>query len=453
MSTATLVIRGELIKPEDAGYEQARRVHNGMIDKRPAMIARCIDAEDVVSAVNFARQEGLLLAVRGGGHNGPGLGTVDGGLVIDLAPIKGALVDPERRTVRIGGGGTWGEVDQATHGAGMATPSGIISTTGVGGLTLGGGMGHLTRKFGLSIDNLLEADVVLADGSQVTASQDQNPDLFWALRGGGGNFGVVTSFVFRLQPVDTVYAGPTLWELDQAEDAMRFYRDLLAVSDDDLNGFFAFLQVPPGPPFPEHLHLRPMCGVVWCYTGPADRAEEVFEPIKAFGPPALHMVGEMPHPAMQSMFDGLYPPGLQCYWKADFINELSDEAIALHAKHGGAVPNFQSTTHIYPVDGAAGRIGKNDTAWSYRDAKFSQVILAADADPANNDSNIAWVRDYWDAVHPFSAGGGYLNMMMDEGNDRVMASYRDNYARLVQVKNRYDPENLFRVNQNIRPTV
>jgi hypothetical protein len=314
-------------------------------------------------------------------------------------------------------------------------------------------MGHLTRKYGLSIDNLLEADVVLADGSQVTASQDQNPDLFWALRGGGGNFGVVTSFVFRLQPVDTVYAGPTLWELDQAEDAMRFYRDLLAVSDDDLNGFFAFLQVPPGPPFPEHLHLRPMCGVVWCYTGPADRAEEVFEPIKAFGPPALHMVGEMPHPAMQSMFDGLYPPGLQCYWKADFINELSDEAIALHAKHGGAVPNFQSTTHIYPVDGAAGRIGKNDTAWSYRDAKFSQVILAADADPANNDSNIAWVRDYWDAVHPFSAGGGYLNMMMDEGNDRVMASYRDNYARLVQVKNRYDPENLFRVNQNIRPTV
>src|SRR5256885_6970561 len=306
MSTATLVIGGELIKPEDDGYEQARRVHNGMIDKRPAMIARCIDAADVVAAVNFARQEGLLLAVRGGGHNGPGLGTVDGGLVIDLAPIKSALVDPERRTVRVGGGSTWGEVDQATHGAGMATPSGIISTTGVGGLTLRGGMGHLTRKYGLSIDNLLEADVVLADGSQVTASQDQNPELFWALRGGGGNFGVVTSFVFRLHPVATVHAGPTLWELDQAEDAMRFYRDLLAASDDDLNGFFAFLQVPPGPPFPEHLHLRPMCGVVWCYTGPADRAEEVFEPIKAFGPPALHMVGEMPHPAMQSMFDGLY---------------------------------------------------------------------------------------------------------------------------------------------------
>jgi FAD/FMN-containing dehydrogenase len=453
MSTATLVIGGELIKPEDAGYEQARRVHNGMIDKRPAMIARCVDTADVVSAVNFARQEGLLLAVRGGGHNGPGLGTVDGGLVIDLAPIKGALVDPERRTVRVGGGSTWGEVDQATHGAGMATPSGIISTTGVGGLTLGGGMGHLTRKYGLSIDNLLEADVVLADGSQVTASQDQNPDLFWALRGGGGNFGVVTSFVFRLHPVATVHAGPTLWDLDQAEDAMRFYRDLLSTSDDDLNGFFAFLQVPPGPPFPEHLHLRPMCGVVWCYTGPAERFEEVFEPIAAFGPPALHMVGEMPHPVLQSMFDGLYPPGLQCYWKADFINELSDEAIALHAKHGAAVPNFQSTTHIYPVDGAAGRIGKNDTAWSYRDAKWSQVILAADADPANNDSNIAWVRDYWDAVHPFSAGGGYLNMMMDEGNDRVMASYRDNYARLVEVKNRYDPENLFRVNQNIRPTV
>jgi hypothetical protein len=353
----------------------------------------------------------------------------------------------------VGGGCTWGAVDNATHGFGMATPSGIISTTGVGGLTLGGGIGHLTRKYGLSIDNLLEADLVLADGSQVTASEDKNPDLFWALRGGGGNFGVVTSFVFRLHPVDTVHAGPTLWELDQAEDAMRFYRDLLADADDDLNGFFTYLQVPPGPPFPEHLQLRTMCGVLWCYTGPAERVEEVFKPVTAFGPPAMHMVGELPHPVLQSMFDGLYPPGLQCYWKADFINELSDEAIALHAKHGGAVPTVQSTTHFYPVDGAASRVGKNDTAWSYREAKWGQVILAADADPANNERNMAWVREYWDAVHPFSAGGGYLNMMMDEGNDRVMASYRDNYARLVQVKNRYDPENLFRVNQNIRPTI
>ncbi len=453
MATAVLDIRGGLIRPEDAGYEEARRVHNGMIDRRPALIARCADAADVIAAVNFAREERMLLAVRGGGHNGPGFGTCDGGLVIDLSPMKGVRVDPHAATVRAGGGCTWGDLDHATHAFGLATPGGIISTTGVGGLTLGGGIGHLTRKCGLSIDNLVEVDVVLADGSFVTASEDSNPDLFWAIRGGGGNFGVVTSFVFRLHPVGTVYAGPTLWDLDRAEDAMRFYRDLIAGADDDLNGFFAFLRVPPGPPFPEHLHLRPMCGVVWCYTGPLDRAEEVFRPILAFGPPALQLVGPMPHPALQSMFDGLYPAGSLQYWRADFVNELSDEAIALHSRHGGQVPNFQSTMHLYPIDGAAGRVGANDTAFSYRDARWASVFYGVDSDPASMDGDVAWVKDYWEALHPFSAGGAYVNMIMDEGQERVRASYRDNYPRLVEVKNRYDPRNVFRMNQNIRPTV
>src|SRR5437899_2444717 len=272
-------LRGRLIEPGDKDYDEARKVDNGMIHKQPRLIARGADVADVIRSVNFARENDVLLAIRSGGHNAGGLGICDDGLVIDLSPIKYTRVDPAACTVAVGGGCTWGDVDHATHVFGMATPSGIISTTGVGGLTLGGGIGHLTRKYGLSIDNMLEADVVLADGSYVTASQEQNSDLFWALRGGGGNFGVVTSFVFGLHPVATVYAGPTLWELDQAEDAMRFYRDLLAASDDDLNGFFAFLQVPPGPPFPEHLQLRTMCGVVWCYTGPAERAEEVFEPV------------------------------------------------------------------------------------------------------------------------------------------------------------------------------
>jgi FAD/FMN-containing dehydrogenase len=452
MATAALDVRGGLIRPGDAGYEEARRVHNGMIDRRPALIARCGDAADVIAAVNYAREDGMLLAVRGGGHNGPGFGTCDGGLVIDLSPMQGVRVDPHAATVRVGGGCTWGDVDHATHAFGMATPGGIISTTGVGGLTLGGGVGHLTRRCGLSIDSLLEVDVVLADGSFVTASDGAHPDLFWAVRGGGGNFGVVTSFVFRLHPVGTVFAGPTLWDLDRAEDVMRFYRDLIAGADDDLNGFFAFLRVPPGPPFPEHLHLRPMCGVVWCYTGALDRAEEVFRPILAYGPPTLALVGPMPHPALQSMFDGLYPAGLLQYWRADFVNELSDEAIALHVRHGSQVPNFQSTMHLYPVDGAAGRVGKNDTAFSYRDARWASVFYGVDSDPASMDGDVAWVKDYWEALHPFSAGGAYVNMIMDEGQERVMASYRDNYPRLAGVKNRYDPRNVFRVNQNIRPT-
>ena len=294
---------------------------------------------------------------------------------------------------------------------------------------------------------------MLADGRVVTASADEHPDLFWAIRGGGGNFGVVTSFLFRLHPVGTVYGGPMLWELDQAADAMRFYRDLISAAPEELNGWFVFLVVPPmSPPFPEHLHGKTMCGVVWCYTGPLEKAEETFKPIRAFGPLALDLVGPLPHPALQSMFDIFYPPGLQWYWKADFVNELSEEAIALNVKHGSALPTPHSTMHMYPITGAAHRPGNSDTAFSYRDANWSQVMVGVDPDAANNERITAWARDYWEAMRPHSAGGAYVNFMMDEGQDRIRASYRDNYDRLVAVKGEYDPANLFRVNQNIKAT-
>ena len=444
-------LRGELIQPGDQHYAAARKLYNAMIDRRPRFIARCADVADVIAAVQFAREHELLLAVRGGGHNGGGLGSCDDGLVIDLSGMKGVRVDPAERTARVDGGSTWGDVDHATHVFGLATPSGIISTTGVGGLTLGGGLGHLTRRFGLAVDNLIGADMVLADGSFVTVSVDEHPDLFWAIRGGGGNFGVVTSFLFRLHPVKTVVAGPTLWPPEQAADVLHWYRELITHAPEELNGFFAFLTVPPGPPFPEHLHLKKMCGVVWCYTGSEQDADAVFEPIRDFGPPALYGVQAMPFPALQSAFDALYPPGYQWYWKADFVNELSDKAVALHVEHGSRLPTMHSTMHLYPINGAAHRVGRNDTAFSYRDATWAEVIVGVDPDPANAERITSWAKQYWDALHPYSAGGAYVNFMMEEGQNRVKDSYRDNYERLAAVKTKYDPNNLFRVNQNIHP--
>src|SRR5579875_2127721 len=445
-------LRGALIQPGDPTYEQARQVYNGMIDKRPALIARCVDVADVIAAVTFAREQGLTLAVRGGGHNGPGLGTCDDGLVVDLAPMKGIYVDPDNRTVRVEGGCTWGEVDHATHAFGLATPSGFISTTGVGGLTLGGGIGYLARAHGLTIDNLLGVEMVLADGRIVTADAQQNSDLYWAVRGGGGNFGVVTSFLFRLHPVSTVYGGPMLWPIEAASEVLRFWRDFILAAPETINGWFAFITVPPAPPFPEALHLKKMCAIVWCYTGPLDQAEAVFAPIRAFGPPAADFAGPIPWPVLQSLFDALYPAGLQWYWKADFFSELSDAAIDLHVKYGAQLPTMHSTMHIYPINGAAHRAGRNDMAFSYRDANFAEVIVGVDPDPANNARMIQWARDYWTALHPYSAGGGYVNMMMDEGEDHVKAAYRENYARLAQIKAVYDPTNLFHINQNIQPS-
>lgn len=444
-------LTGDLIDRAHPTYDEARRVYNGMIDKRPHAIAYCANVDDVVACVGAAAEHGWLLAVRGGGHNGGGLGLCDDGLVVDLSRMQRVEVDAGKKTARVEGGATWAMVDRATHEVGLATPAGIISTTGVGGLTLGGGVGHLTRRCGLTIDNLLEADMVLADGRQVTTNASTLPDLYWAIRGGGGNFGVVTSFTFRLHEVHTNYAGPMLWDLDRAAEVMAWYDDVIANAPHELTGFFVFLAVPPGPPFPEHLHHRTMCGVVWCYSGPLDRAESVFAPIRQFGPPALDLVGPLPHPALQSMFDALYPPGLQWYWKADFFGALDPATIGAHVEHGSRLPTMLSSMHLYPVDGAAGEVGASDTAWNFRNARYAGVIVGVDPSPEKRDDLVGWARGYWDALHPHSLGGAYVNFMMDEGHDRVRDTYGANYERLVAVKRTYDPQNLFSVNQNIAP--
>jgi hypothetical protein len=444
-------VNGSIILPEDSNYHQARIIYNAMIDKHPAAIIKCTETEDVILAIKFARKNNMEVSVKSGGHNGAGLALVDGGLVIDLSEMKNISIDPERRTARIQPGNTLGDVDKATHEHGLALPSGIIGTTGVGGLTLGGGIGYLSRKGGLTIDNLLEAEVVLANGEKVTASKDDHPDLYWAIRGGGGNFGVVVSFKFNLIPVRNVYAGPMLWSIEHADKVMRFYDEFTRDASNDLYGFFTFLIVPPAPPFPEQLHNKNMCGVVWCYTGPAEKREEVFKPVREFMTPALDFVGEIPMPALNGMFDGLYPPGMQWYWKAHFIKELSDEAISEAVKHGSTVPSMHSTTHFYPIDGKVHEVGADETAWANRESRWTQVIVGVDPDPANADKVTTWCRNYFDAMKPYASGGAYVNFLMEEGQDRVKASYGSNYKRLTHIKNVYDPDNFFHINQNIMP--
>lgn len=442
-------IRGQVILPDDANYDDARKVYNAMINKHPAIIVKCVDVADVISSVNFARENKLLLAVRGGGHNAGGLGICDDGMVIDLSGIKYIRVDPENKTVRVGGGNTLGEVDHATHAFGLAVPAGVVSTTGVGGLTLGGGIGHLSRKYGLSIDNLLEVEMVLADGSFVKANANKNSDLFWAIRGGGGNFGIVTSFKFRACPVKNIYGGPTLWPIEKTVEMMEWYDEFINHAPEELNGFFAILII-PGPPFPAPLHNKKFCGVVWCYSGQMEKAAKIFEPILAKEPVFQHL-GEMPLPSIQGMFDGLFPPGLQMYWKADFFNESTKELREKHLEFGLKMPTPLSQMHLYPVSGVVSKVAKDATPWAYRDAKYASVILGVDPDPANAQKITQWSKDYWDAIHPYSAGGGYLNFMMSESQERIKASYKGNYQRLATLKKKYDPDNLFKVNQNIIP--
>jgi len=451
IETLVATLRGRAIRPVDEGYDAARKVYNGMIDRRPRLIAQCADVADVIRCVNFAREQRLPLAVRGGGHSVPGFGTCDDGMVIDLGRLKGIRVDQANRTVRVEGGCTWSDVDHATHVFGLATPGGLISTTGVGGLTTGGGFGHLTRRYGLVCDNLISADVVTADGALRTASATENPDLFWAIRGGGGNFGIVTSFEFRLHAVGTVYAGPVLYALEQATEAMRFFRDYMRTAPRELSAFFAFMIVPPGPPFPEALHMKTLCGIMFCYCGNPEDGEALTQPIRDFGPPAFAFNVPMPYPMLQAMFDPLLPPGLQHYWKADFSNELTDAAIAEHVKFGPGVPTLNSAVHIYPMDGAVHDVAKDATAFAYRDVRFVHILAAATPDPAPMPQYREWVRNYWSALHPHSAGGAYVNFLMDEGEDRIATSYTGNYQRLAALKAKYDPDNLFRFNQNIKP--
>lgn len=446
-------LRGEVILRDDAGYDEARKVYNGMIEKRPLLIARCADVADVIAAVKYARDNDLLIAVRGGGHNGAGLGICDNGLVIDLSMMKGVHVDPKTRTVRVGPGCNSGDVDHATHPFGLAVPAGIVSTTGVAGLTLGGGTGYLTRRYGLTIDNLVEADLVLADGSVVTASKAENPDLFWALRGGGGNFGVVTSFLFQAHPVNMIFGGPVFWEAKDAMAVMQTYRDYLPEAPEDLGAFVGLKTVPSTDPFPREYWGKRACAIISCYNGTEEDGRKAMAPLlDNLPPPIFNWMGVMPFPALQAMFDPLLPKGLQWYWKGDFVRSLPDEAIATHIAQAAAAPSELSLMHLYPIDGAVRRVGKNETAWNARDATWSMVIAAIDPDPAKAADLTKWAKTYWATIHPHNGEGGYVNFMMeDEGEARVQASYGANYERLSQVKRIYDPFNIFRVNQNIKP--
>ena len=444
-------VRGDVIAPDDDAYEQARHVYNAMIDRRPEMIVRAANVGDVIAAVNLARENGLDLAVRGGGHSVPGFGTCDGGVVIDLSRMRGIRVDPASATARAEGGATWGDFNAATYPFGLATTGGIISTTGVAGLTLGGGIGYLARGFGLSCDNLVSADVVTADGRFLVASERENDDLFWALRGGGGNFGVVTSLEFQLHPVKDIYGGPMFFELSEVENVLRFFREYIADAPEQLGAFPAFQIAPPLPFIPEERHGDTFIAMVACWAGPLEEGERALKPFHDIAPVVAEFVGPMPYPALNSAFDGLVPPGLQHYWKANFVEELTDEAIAAHAVHGPDVPAVNSTVHIYPINGAAHRVAPDATAFAYRNANFATVIAGMWPEASENDANIAWVRRYYDATAPHSEEGGYINFMSEDDQGRIRANYQGNYDRLVDVKRRYDPDNLFHLNQNIRP--
>lgn len=446
-------LRGRLVQPQDPDYDERRALYNGMIDKKPRLIARCTDVADVIEAVKFARQTGLLTAIRGGGHNGAGLGGCDDGLVIDLGAMTGVHVDADKRIVRAGPGCTQGDVDHATHAFGLAVPAGIVSTTGIAGLTLGGGHGYLSRQYGLTIDNLLEADVVLADGTFITANETQNADLFWAIRGGGGNFGIVTSFAFRAHPVNQVYAGPIFWDIQHAEQIMKWYRDFLPEAPERLCPFLALKTVPSTAPFPQEIWGRRICAMISCFNGPLGEGMTAMRPVREeLPPPILDAMAEMPFPTLQSMFDGLLPPGYQWYWKGDFVKELSDEAISVHLDYGSRSPTELSLMHLYPIDGAVQRIASDETAWGCRDAAWSMVIAGISPDPNDAEAISTWAKEYWKALSPHTAGAAYVNFMMaDEGPQRVKATYAQNYERLANLKARYDSDNFFRVNQNIAP--
>lgn len=444
-------VRGEIVEPGDPTYEEARKVYNAMIDRRPAAVVRAESVDDVVACVNFARENELDLAIRGGGHSVPGFGTCDGGVVIDLSRMRSVTVDPDAKTARAQGGATWGDFNAATHAHGLATTGGIISTTGIGGLTLGGGIGYLARRFGLSCDNLVSAEVVTADGRTVTASEEENADLFWALRGGGGNFGVVTTFEYRLHSLDTVYGGPMFFEVDDARTVLRFFREFIADAPEEFGGFPAWQIAPPLPFIPEDRHGDTLLAFVACWAGPIEQGEAVLAPLRSVAPIVAEHVGEMPYPALNSAFDALVPPGLQHYWKASFVTELTDAAIDAHLEHGPNVPTVNATVHFYPINGACHRVASDATAFAYRDANFAPVIAGMWPDPADNDANTRWVKDYYAAIAPLSEEGGYVNFMAGDDQERIKANYRGNYDRLVEVKRAYDPDNVFHLNQNIRP--
>jgi FAD/FMN-containing dehydrogenase len=446
------LVRGPVLEPADDGYDEHRRVHNGIHDRRPAVIVRATSTADAVAAVNFARDGGYDLAVRGGGHSAPGFGTCDGGVVLDLSPLNNVFVDPVRKTARTGGGATWGDFNHATHAFGLATTGGIISTTGVAGLTLGGGIGYLARGCGLSCDSLMSAEVVTADGRIVTASEYENEELLWALRGGGGNFGVVTSLEFGLHDVGTIYGGPMLFELADAPAVMAAYDEYIAEAPEQLGAFFGWQQAPPLPFIPADRHGDQFCVVVTCWSGRPEQGEQALKPFRDIAPVAAEHVGPMPYPALNAAFDGLFFKGIRQYWKADFVRELTADAIPAHLEHGAWTPSVASTMHLYPINGAVHRVGPDETAFGHRDAKYAMVIGAFWPDEADDEADRRWVRDYYDAVHPHSGtSGGYINFMAEDDGARAPENYGRNYDRLRRAKAAFDPDNLFHLNQNVQP--
>ncbi|WP_255769764.1 FAD-binding oxidoreductase [Pseudarthrobacter sulfonivorans] len=444
-------VRGTLITPDHPDYDAARAVYNGMIDKRPAAILQVSQVADVMAGVNFARDTGMDVALRGGGHSAPGFGTCDGGLVIDFVNRRGVRFDPATATARAEAGATWADFNHATHAFGLGTPGGIIGSTGVTGLTLGGGIGYLSRKYGLSCDNLKSADVVTADGNFRVASATENDDLFWALRGGTGNFGVVTSLEFNLHPVDMVYGGVVIYLLEHAEAVGQLYRETLATAPEDLGVFMGFHQGPEVPFLAEEYRGRPVVVMVGGWTGPQEEGPRQWQPFLDVAPVAGSFVGPLPYPVLNTLFDESLPKGLQAYWKAEFLPTFSDEVIKVAKHFGEGVPSLQTANHFYPINGAVQRIAKDATAFPYRDADIAAVIAGMWEGPVDNDANIRWVREYATELHEHSAGGAYINFMDADDQSRIRDNYADNYDRLGAVKAKYDPDNLFHINQNIKP--
>jgi hypothetical protein len=437
-------MRGRVLRPGEEGFDAARRVWNGMIDRTPALIARCAGAADVISAVTFARDHDLLLAVRGGGHSAAGNGVCDRGLMLDLTPMKGLRVDPARRTARAEPGLSWGEFDRETQAFGLATTGGIVSTTGIAGLTLGGGIGWLMRTHGLTCDNLLSVDIVTADGQLRTASAEEHPDLFWAVRGGGGNFGVVTSFEYRLHPLEpTILGGLLIWPRPLARDVLRLYRDFTQAAPENASAYAGLGTLPDG---------TPVVLVIPFYHGPIAEGEQLLQPLRAFGPPVADLVQPMPYTAFQQILDPLNPPGNRVYWKSAVLGRLDDEALETVIEHAAATPSPLSAALIEFYGGAANRVGAQETAYPLREAVYALNAIAAWTDPGQDEANIRWSRGLWEAMRPFSPGSVYVNFLgVDDGEDRVRAAYGPNYDRLAAIKARYDPTNLFRLNQNIKP--
>ena len=437
-------LRGHVLRPGDDAYDEGRKLWNGMFDRRPALIARCAGTADVISAVTFARDHGLQVAVRGGGHSFPGHSVCDGGLVIDLSPMKGIRVDLAARTARAQPGAKWIEFDHETQAFGLATTGGTVSDTGIAGLTLGGGLGWLSGKHGLTVDNLISADVVTADGRLLAASATENPDLFWGLRGGGGNLGIATSFEYKLHEVGpTILGGMVAYPLDKTKEVLRFYRAFNQAAPDELTTYAGFINPPDS---------DTVVALICCYSGPIDKGEKVVRSLKSQGRPLLDALGPMPYVAQQSLFDGGFPTGAYYYTKGDFLADLTDEAIEVFAEYARTKPSPASGILVQTACGAASRVAPGAMAFAHRQFPYAPVIVSQWVDPADSEKNVGWARDFWRALHPFAGDGVYVNDLSHDDGDRVRIAYGSNYERLAALKKKYDPANFFHLNPNIKPS-